>query len=44
MYCEDNGYKSSANEYYAIIQVKTIQEFDVIQVLFKPSSFFQRFD
>ena len=29
---------------HVIIQVKKIQEFDVIQFLFKPSSIFQRFD
>ena len=29
---------------HVIIQVKKIQQFDVIQVLFKPSSIFQRFD
>ena len=29
---------------YLIILVKKIQEFDVIQVLFKSSSIFQRFD
>ena len=27
-----------------VIELKKIQEFDVIQVLFKPSSIFQRFD
>ena len=27
-----------------MIRLKKIQEFDVIQVLFKPSSIFQRFD
>ena len=29
---------------HVIIQVKKIQEFDVIEVLFRPSSIFQRFD
>ena len=29
---------------HVIVQVKKIQEFDVIQVLFKPSSIFQRID
>ena len=34
----------SGNEYHVIIQVKKIQEFDVIQVLFKPSTISQGFD
>ena len=29
---------------HIIIQVKKIQEFDIVQVLFKLSSIFQRFD
>ena len=32
-----------ANEYTSLFRLK-IQEFDVIKVLFKPSSIFQRFD
>ena len=44
MYCDDNGYNNQQMSIHAIIQAKKMQEFDVIQVLFKRSSFFQRFD